>query len=53
MYLVESKSTGKTFAVKAFAKEGVSQSNKGNAKVMRDCRKSVVNSPFSLGNNVE
>jgi len=32
VYLVESKSNGKHFAVKAFAKEGISQSNKGNAK---------------------
>mmetsp|Transcript_42367 Transcript_42367/g.49072 ORF Transcript_42367/g.49072 Transcript_42367/m.49072 type:complete len:647 (-) Transcript_42367:253-2193(-) len=32
VYLVESKSTGKTFAVKAFTKEGIIMSNKANAK---------------------
>lgn len=33
VYLVESKSTGKTYAVKAFTKESIIVSNKGNAKV--------------------
>jgi len=32
VYLVDSKSTGKNFAVKAFAKEALAQANKGNAK---------------------
>ena len=33
VYLVESKSTGKSYAVKAFTKESVILSNKNNAKV--------------------
>ncbi len=33
VYLVESKANGKSYAVKAFTKEGVILSNKGNAKV--------------------
>ena len=37
VYLVESKTTGKSYAVKAFTKEGVILSNKGNAKVIH-CR---------------
>jgi len=32
VYLVDSKSTGKNYAVKAFAKDGLAQANKGNAK---------------------
>ncbi len=34
VYLVESKTNGKTFAVKAFTKESVFAANKGNAKVI-------------------
>ena len=33
VYLVESKTTGKSYAVKAFTKESVILSNKNNAKV--------------------
>lgn len=33
VYLVESKSTGKNYAVKAFTKESIIISNKANAKV--------------------
>lgn len=33
VYLVEAKSTGKSYAVKAFTKEGIIFSNKSNAKV--------------------
>lgn len=33
VYLVESKTTGKSYAVKAFTKESIILSNKSNAKV--------------------
>jgi len=33
VYLVESKANGKSYAVKAFTKESIILSNKGNAKV--------------------
>ena len=34
VYFVENKSDGKSYAVKAFTKEGIFISNKGNAKVL-------------------
>lgn len=35
VYLVEAKSNGKQYAVKAFTKEGIILSNKNNAKVIK------------------
>lgn len=41
VYLVESKATGKSYAVKAFTKESIILSNKNNAKVMLNCASRV------------